>query len=353
MGAWRGVTHHAFTPRPTSTTQGGFLWLAARRLVGGRAREAEMRSILAKTDQLAAAGRWELVINYNQEPGFAWHVARICRHRRLPFFQQYTELHLPGDFDHGWLCPIYLREQLHYRLAPRWSAGDIAISTLLANGCARGKSRSSFIVPALTDTEGPGRPTPTAPATPFTFTYLGAGERRDCLELVLEVAASLATTHQGWRIRLAGLGKARLEWVRRRIDQAGLSGWVEALGWLTDAERDRVFREAGAFFLLRTDDRSSRACFPTRLPEYMDTGRPVVVSRVGDIPLYLKDGEDALLPQPMDLAGTTAAFASLLDRQGFASALGANGRLAAQREFGYQQWGRRLASYLEGDPHVS
>ena len=45
--------------------------------------------------------------------------------------------------------------------------------------------------------------------------------------------------------------------------------------------------------LARPDNIQAKGGFPTKLGEYLATGNPVVVTKVGEIPNYLIDGVNA------------------------------------------------------------
>jgi glycosyltransferase involved in cell wall biosynthesis len=76
--------------------------------------------------------------------------------------------------------------------------------------------------------------------------------------------------------------------------------------------------------------------FPSKLPEFLASGRPVVLPRT-NIGLHLKDGEECLLLEsgsPKDIADKIQA---LLENPGFARAIGARGKRFAQRHL---RWGQ-------------
>jgi glycosyltransferase involved in cell wall biosynthesis len=52
---------------------------------------------------------------------------------------------------------------------------------------------------------------------------------------------------------------------------------------------------ARCLVLPRPDSQQARAGFPTKLGEYLALGRPVVVTKVGEIPRFLEDGRTAYL----------------------------------------------------------
>ena len=62
--------------------------------------------------------------------------------------------------------------------------------------------------------------------------------------------------------------------------------------------REELFerlRTARVLALPRPAGSFSQAGLPTKVAEYLASGRPVVVTAVGDLPLYLRDGVDAYL----------------------------------------------------------
>jgi glycosyltransferase involved in cell wall biosynthesis len=78
---------------------------------------------------------------------------------------------------------------------------------------------------------------------------------------------------------------------------------------------------------------ANKAGMPAKLAEYMSMGKAVVVSRIGDIPLYAKDGQDCLMCEP----GNASNIASALYRLGYDEplrrSLGAAARISAQKHF--------------------
>ena len=50
--------------------------------------------------------------------------------------------------------------------------------------------------------------------------------------------------------------------------------------------------------MARPDSRQARGGFPTKLGEYLATGKPVCVTKVGEITVYLEDNVSAFLAEP-------------------------------------------------------
>lgn len=95
----------------------------------------------------------------------------------------------------------------------------------------------------------------------------------------------------------------------------------------------QLLKDAEVLALSRPDNLQAKYGFPTKLGEYLLTGNPVVVTKVGDIPYFLKDGESALIPS----TDTPSEFADkliwALNNPKEASRIGQNGARVAMCHF--------------------
>lgn len=106
---------------------------------------------------------------------------------------------------------------------------------------------------------------------------------------------------------------------------------------------------AGALALLvpLEDDERSRARFPFKLGEYLLTGRPVVSTRIGDIPHYLEHGRSAMLATAEDRTSFAECIETLLDDPELAREIGNAGAAVAYSRFDYRVRGPEIASFLQ------
>ena len=105
------------------------------------------------------------------------------------------------------------------------------------------------------------------------------------------------------------------------------------------------YSSADALLAPLPDDDASRARFPSKLPDYLYSGRPVVSNSVGEIGRYLKDGASGFLAPPGD-----PAFFSQKMREAVTHpdrfVIAACGKRLAEVEFGLGVQGLRLATFL-------
>ena len=185
---------------------------------------------------------------------------------------------------------------------------------------------------------------------PFTLTYMGPMFARDLPLTMLEGVRMAADA--GMDIRFVVVGRAdRLASGRTAIDKVNsdptLRECVEFTGWVSDEEVVSRLAQSDALVLLRQDDWASRACFPTRLPEYLLTGKPMILSEVGDVTLYFKHRNSVwFLPpgdQPKELAD---ALLHLASHPNEAHIIGHAGRDASFEGFSYIEHGHTLYNFL-------
>jgi glycosyltransferase involved in cell wall biosynthesis len=102
--------------------------------------------------------------------------------------------------------------------------------------------------------------------------------------------------------------------------------------------------------LLRKPIQRSLAAFPTRIPEFLATGNPLITNDVMDIPLYLSDGNHAhVVP-----AGRPECIAERLiaineDPTG-SRRIGDSGRVRLDECFDYRPLTEKVAHFLKGLP---
>ena len=225
--------------------------------------------------------------------------------------------------------------------------------------CAWAEARGvpSVWIPAFAEDRGCSRITPSPPDQPFTITFIGHWVDRELPNVILR--ALRLCIDRGLDIRMNVLGNAgqtRNERKAMRLLRADnvLQGHVNFLGFVSDEERDRQLAQADAFVLLRSDCRETDMLFPTRLPEYLLSGNPVILSKVGSFQSCFEHGKDVWFlsrkNRPEELA---EALIWLAGHPKERMEIGRCGRQSAIAQFSLDVLGRRLADFLENlaKPH--
>lgn len=119
------------------------------------------------------------------------------------------------------------------------------------------------------------------------------------------------------------------------VDSLGLSSSVVFTGIIPAVEMPQMLVNASVVALARPDSLQARCGFPTKLGEYLLSGNPVVVTRVGDIPAFLQDGKTALLAEQRNPESFAKKLLWVLDNEKDAKVIGQAGREVALHSFNY------------------
>lgn len=117
-------------------------------------------------------------------------------------------------------------------------------------------------------------------------------------------------------------------------------------GMKTAEEMPQLLTDAMALVLNRPDSQQAQYGFPTKLGEYLLTGNPVIVTKVGDIPLFLEDGVSALLSSPDDDIEFANKMIWVIENNESARRIGINGRNVAMRYFNSENEVSKILKYV-------
>lgn len=130
------------------------------------------------------------------------------------------------------------------------------------------------------------------------------------------------------------------------IEDLGLKDFVVFTGVVTSDKMPQILKDATILALNRPDSLQARCGFPTKLGEYLLTENPVVVTKVGDIPLFLKDGESALLSDERNPLEFSSKLIWALDNPEDADIVGKNGAQVALKEFNYLKETKKIMNLI-------
>ena len=304
------------------------LWSAARRAFRG---SAGPRVIIAYTDQ----PNWIAFMGLLARLSGAKCIVEVCE---MPLLYERGPLKRAGK--------RWLQDVLAYRLVD----GFIAISTCLEDyvrlhSPARVQSIRVPILVAASDFDQ-GAVGLTA-ADPREIVYVGDLGHEGEVPDLLAAFALVAPHYPDVVLRVVGeAAPAQLDHIVARTTELGIAERVVFAGHVERARLPDLLCSATMHALLRRDALFSRAGFPTKLGEYLASGRPVVVTATGDIPRYLTHGVDAYMAPPGDPERFAAQMRYVLDHASEAREVGVRGRLVAQRQFDYHRHGERLCAFI-------
>ena len=178
-----------------------------------------------------------------------------------------------------------------------------------------------------------------------TLGYIGSFGLKDGVGGILKAYAIARKSLPELKLRLIGY-KIRDFDLDAAFHTAGLDpndSMVEIVGQVKSAEIPQLLQSCDTLLLNRVNSPFANYGFPTKLGEYLMTGRPVIATDVSDISRYMQNEKDVLIIRPDDPALLATTIARRYREYAHYSSVGQKGRETALREFNYLPHLERIA----------
>ena len=185
---------------------------------------------------------------------------------------------------------------------------------------------------------------------PFTIAFMGHWIERELPRTIL--GAMDLCLSRGIDIRMNVIGNVgKSIWEKKAVNFLNsndkLREKVHFLGFLSEEEKEEQLVNASAFIILRQDCRETDALFPTRLPEYMATSNPLILSDVGSFSSCFKHRKDVwFVSKENSVEKVAEAFEHLAKNEDERQLIGQQGRESALKLFSPDVLGKRLSEFL-------
>lgn len=123
------------------------------------------------------------------------------------------------------------------------------------------------------------------------------------------------------------------KFIRNLVTELGLDGHVVFTGRVAPESIPALLSGASILALARPINNQTRYGFPTKLGEYLITGHPVVLTPVGEIGRYLRDGVNCIFAPPGDYVAFAEKLIWAISNPSEANAIGAAGKEVVQLSF--------------------
>ena len=168
--------------------------------------------------------------------------------------------------------------------------------------------------------------------------YLGTYWYVEGLAILLAAVNFLKQEGEDFRLIISGKPHMGFEAdnVSSLVKQYQLDEIVVETGWLPIEKVIECMSAADILVVPKLNNIANEAGMPAKLAEYLSVGCAVVASKVGDIPLYLTDNEDALLCEPSDIESLADKLRILIRDRSLRDRLALNSRATASKHFDYR-----------------
>lgn len=131
------------------------------------------------------------------------------------------------------------------------------------------------------------------------------------------------------------------------METLGLKDSIVFTGIVSAADMPQILKNATILTIDRPDSLQAQCGFPTKLGEYLLTENPVVVTKVGDIPLFLKDGETPILAEERNQEDFSSKQNWALEHPVESAKIGKAGAQVAMREFNYLTETKKIIKVIQ------
>lgn len=173
------------------------------------------------------------------------------------------------------------------------------------------------------------------------------GGNKDGLDTLLESFACVSPSFPHYKLYLIGDTheddtKKRLQ---ARVDELRLTNQVVFTGRIPHEEMPQMLGNASMLVLARPANKQAEGGIPSKLAEYLATGRPTLVTRVGELDKYLTDRVDVFFARPDSVEDFAIKITEILNNYNRSSLIGLEGAKSVI-QFDYKLWSNQLYKFI-------
>lgn len=299
--------------------------------------------------QMKRAGRLDVLILYTLNMAAVARYSFWARRLGVPVVQELCEWPLDQAAVHE-TSTAKARDFCERALVKADAVLPISVKLeehIQAYSARTGRPLPSLRIPILVDmaafTSAPGM------AAGTYFVCSGSIAYMNIIGVILDMCRELKRRGVRCTVRFTGQATpAQIERFKSEAKSRGVGEMVEYLGYLDDDSLLQHYRGATALLAPLPDDPQSVSRFPTKLGEYLTTGRPVLTTGLGEVGRYLADGVTAFMASACSAPLLADKIEEIMNDPARAARIAQAGRQLAQQEFDFIAHGRRLKAFLDG-----
>ena len=190
-----------------------------------------------------------------------------------------------------------------------------------------------------------------ATSSEFEKPYIGfcgsMDKTKDGVDILIKAFMKIAHKYPGVKLLMAGFYTYDTPDILKIVSDNKMEDRIKYIGSMDRSKLPSFISNAEALALSRPDSHQAQGGFPTKLGEYLATGKPVCVTKVGEIPEYLEDNVSAFMAKPGDVDSFADALDRTLGNPNLSITVGRAGKLIAETIFNSDIQAKRLSDFLK------
>jgi glycosyltransferase involved in cell wall biosynthesis len=293
-----------------------------------------------KEDKIIAINSWTNLLSTHL---FVWLLSKLLRTKLVTECSE----HPFKDYQGGFV--MRMRGRAKFYIESRLCDGILCISRFLVNFYkARGvNSKKLFYIPSTVD---PSRFVQKS-EKPIAKKYIGyfgsLTFKRDNIDLVINAFARFSQSHPDIYLVLGGFCTTDVKkQMTELITNLHIDKKVVLMEYLTREEILRYIVHADTLVMARSNDLEASASYPSKLSEFLATGKPVVTVNVGEIADFITDKVNGFLIEPGDIDALAERLDFIFNNYQLAEAVGLKGKELTSGIFDYKFQTKRMIDYI-------
>jgi len=190
--------------------------------------------------------------------------------------------------------------------------------------------------------------------TPFmpgkiTIGYAGTPSRKDGVVDLINSFGLLNKNHSNIHLLIIGdviNGNSVIPKLKEIAIKLECNENITFTGLVPFSKIPELLNSCQVLTLTRPSGISAEAGFPTKLGEYFACKKPVLISNVGDIPIYFKNEEDVIITNPDDINSIVEGFEKILFNDELSNKLSVNGFNWMNQNLNYKNMSQKLINFI-------
>lgn len=291
--------------------------------------------------------RYDIIYIYGGSHYYWWIILFFIKLNRIKVINEMTEIpYYNPELKYAIFRNIFL-----YFIYPLYN-GSIVISDSLYEIATKYKSKTSKLIkiPILI------KPTPiseiqsSTDSNPYILHTGTMSENKDGIIGIIN-AFSIASKKINYPIKLIITGdindSPHKNVILDIINKNNLHDLIIFTGYLKDEEIKKLQSECSLVIINKHDTFQNRYCFSTKLAEYLNYGKTIISTDIGESMNYLKNNINAYIVKAGDPILIADKIVETFENREISSKIGFEGRKLVEKEFNYLYQSQKISHFLK------
>lgn len=183
----------------------------------------------------------------------------------------------------------------------------------------------------------------------ITIGYCGTPTRKDGIDDLITSFHSLTKNLKGVHLLIIGdsaNGPSLIPELYKKVKEMKIDDKVTFTGHVPFQEIPGLLNSCQILALIRPDGIFAKAGFPTKLGEYFACKKPVLITGIGDIPLYFQNKKHVIISKPGDIEDIKNGFIDIIMNKNEYEGMAENAYVWMNENLNYKNISKKLIKFI-------